>query len=220
MRIGLVVAMEKEINPFLKLSNSYSVKEVAGNLVYQFEDYPGLTAVQCNVGNIQAAIGTQLLIREYSVERVINFGYAGYFGNDLTKGSSVNVDTVFHGDMDITIAGRAPGQYDNFSNIGFKIDDLFLNDHFPVHRNLTSSDRFLDNGFEKEQLINRFGRNLSDMEGAGIAVTCAKYKIPCSMIKCISNGINESYQDYYSFSLSGIKECAITVFEALKPYIM
>lgn len=214
-KIGIVVAMEKELMPFLELCGKYEKKVVAGNAVYTFTQYPSLVALQCGVGTIQAAIGTTILIREYGVDRILNYGFVGYYDTDLQVGDIVNVEAVVDCDMDLVIAGNKPGQYDDFEDASFALDYVYFANATAKIRRLSSSDKFLEAGEELDKVISTFGKNLADMEGAGIAVACHKCGVPCSIVKCVSNTLSEKYEDYYAFSKHGIVDCAKLVFDTI-----
>lgn len=216
MKIGIVIAMEKEAFPLINLLGAYNKDSVWGNSIYTFSNYPNTIIAICGVGCIQAAMATTLLIEKYNVNRIINYGFAGYFDEDLKVGDIVNVSAVIDCDMDLTISGNKPGQYDDFESEYFNLDTAFFEKITDITKILSSSDRFLDDGNERNKLIETFGKNLSDMEGIGVAVVCQKSNIPCSMVKCVSNTLKHNYDEYYSFSLNGIENCAHLIFKCIK----
>lgn len=215
MRIGIVVAMEKELSPLLELCGDYQVDQVMGNSVYTFERHPHVIAVLSGVGEIRAAIATTLLISSYQVERIINYGYVGAYCETLRLGQIVNVTSVIHCDFNLSVFGSLPGQYDGMDKVEFAADEDYFNRLGYVQKKLSSSDNFMDPGPEREKVIQLFGTNVSDMEGAGIAVTCQKAGIPFSMLKCVSNELRQTSEDYLEFSFGGITECAQIIFEAV-----
>ncbi len=95
--------------------------------------------------------------------------------------------------MDLTIFGMKPGQYNETDNKEFFTDYSFFNGLYLVKKKLSSSDKFLNPGTERDNLITLFGANVSDMEGAGIAAVCTKAGMPFSMLKCVSNVFNDSF---------------------------
>ncbi|MBR5479395.1 MAG: 5'-methylthioadenosine/S-adenosylhomocysteine nucleosidase [Clostridia bacterium] len=215
MKIGIVVAMQKELNHLLELAGECIANEIFGNTVYTFENYPDIYVILSGVGEIQSAMACSILLSTYKVDRVINFGYVGALCADLEKGEIVNIESVIHCDMDLTIFGKKPGQYDELTTVEFAADYGFF-DHLELDRKkLSSSDSFLDPGEERDNLMELFGKNVTDMEGAGIAVVCTKANVPFSMIKCVSNAVDDTHEDYSEFSAEGIKYCAELVYKTV-----
>lgn len=126
MRIGIVVAMQKELDYLLKFAGKYRTTEVLGNKVYTFEKHSEIYAVLSGVGEIQAAMACSLLLSIYKVDRIINFGYVGALCADLKKGEIVNIESVIHCDMDLTLFGMKPGQYNESTKVEFIADDNFF----------------------------------------------------------------------------------------------
>lgn len=214
MKIGIVVAMEKELLPLVKLLGEYKKESIYMNDVYAFTEYPDVIAVKSGIGEIQAAAATLLLIERYGAERILNYGFVGSYDESLNVGDIVNVSSVVHCDMDLQCAGKPAGQYDEFDFTEFKADSDFIEGFRKMK--LSSSDRFLEDGPERDGIITAFGKNVADMEGAGIAVVCHKAGIPCSFLKCVSNTPKQSFDDYYQFSINGIEECVKEIFKLVK----
>ena len=214
MKIGVVVAMKKELMPLLLLTNGYKEEKAYGCSVYTLSN-ADVTLILSGVGEIQSAMAASILITKYNVERIINYGYAGATCNELESGDLVNVTSVVHCDMDLTVFGNLPGQYDKHDRVDFPADEKYFSDLGLPEKKLSSSDRFLDPGKERDTLSETFGQNISDMEGAGIAVVCTKANIPFSILKCISNSRNETHSDYKKFSLDGIAKCVQIIYTKL-----
>ena len=213
MRIGIIVAMQKELDHLLKFAGKFRITEVLGNKVYAFEKHSEIYAVLSGVGEIQAAMACSILLSIYKVDRIINFGYVGALCTDLKKGEIVNIESVIHCDMDLTIFDMKPGQYNESTKVEFIADDDYFRKLYLTKKKLSSSDRFLNPGVERDNLITLFGANVSDMEGAGIAVVCTKSGIPFSMLKCVSNAFNDTHEDYNQFSSDGIAYCAELIYK-------
>lgn len=215
MKIGLVVAMEKELAPLLELCGEYEIASDMGNKIYTFKEYPNIIAVQSGVGEIRAAMATTLLLSVYQAEHIINYGYVGAYCETLRLGQIVNVTSVVHSDFNLSVFGNLPGQYDGMSEPAIMADATYFEHLGYVQKQLTSSDNFMDPGPERDVVIESFGANVSDMEGAGIAVVCNKAGIPFSMLKCVSNELKQTSDDYMKFSYGGITECIKVIFETV-----
>ena len=78
MRIGIIVAMSKELEllkPMLenmRVSESSGIKFYCGNIGHH-----KIAAMQCGIGKVNAAIGTVTMIDNYNPQLIINTGVAG-----------------------------------------------------------------------------------------------------------------------------------------------
>lgn len=215
MKTGIVVAMERELLPLLEKIGNYHEDEVNNHRVFTFDNCPDLIAVLSGVGELPAAVASTMLILQYGVEHIINFGFVGSYTDDFSVGDLVNITEVIHCDTDLSIDGKPKGQLDGFDFTAFSADTTFFESATSKTRPLLSSDRFLDEGPEKDSVIDTFGNHVADMEGAGIAVACYKLGITFSMLKCVSNTPDQSFNDYYEFSFGGINDCADKIADIL-----
>lgn len=215
MNIGIVVAMQKELDYLLKLVGKYKTEDVLGNKVYTFDNYPDIYVILSGVGELQSAFACSILITLYKVNRIINYGYVGSLCNDLKKGDIVNIESVIHCDMDLTLFGLKPGQYNESKIIEFTADSQYFNHLNLVKKKLSSSDQFLNPGEKRNNLITLFGENVSDMEGAGIALVCTKAHLPFSMLKCVSNDLNDTHKDYIKFAHNLLAACTKFIYESV-----
>ena len=215
MKIGIIVAMEKELSPLLALCGNYEITSVMGNNIYTFEKYPDVAVALSGVGEIKAAMATTLLLSMYHVDHIVNYGYVGAYCETLRLGQIVNITSVIHCDFSLAVFGNQPGQYEGMDTVEFVADSHYFNALGYEQKKLSSSDNFLDPGPERDVVIQTFGPNVSDMEGAGIAVTCHKAGKPFSMLKCVSNELRQTSDDYMKFSFGGISECTKVIFETV-----
>ena len=84
-KIGMVVALEKELTAFLK-EQTVEIKEDKSGAFHVLEFKIGGCEVICvksGVGEIFAAAATQYLISVYKPEAIINFGICGSLTKDL-----------------------------------------------------------------------------------------------------------------------------------------
>lgn len=213
MKIGIVVAMDKELFSLLEKCGPYHKTLIMKNDIYTFENYPDIVIARSGVGEIRAALAATLLIRDYKVERIINFGFVGSYDPNLKLGEIVHISEVVNADVDLTAFGNKPGQYEDLDIVSFSADtSLFAGNGFK-QKSLISSDQYIDDSIERAKCIETFGAHVCDMEGAGIAYVCYSAEIPFSMLKCVSNTPSDSTEDYLVFSVDGITECANLIFE-------
>ena len=83
MKIGIIVAMRKELDLLLPLLNDSEDSHMGG-----FEFHRGkmgrhdVMVMQCGIGKVNAAMGTLMLVNHFAPNYVINSGVAG--GADLS----------------------------------------------------------------------------------------------------------------------------------------
>ena len=97
-KIGMVVALEKELTAFLK-EQTVEIKEEKSGAFHVLEFKIGECDVVCvksGVGEIFAAAATQYLISVYNPEAIINFGICGSLTKDLGVEKVALVKGVVH----------------------------------------------------------------------------------------------------------------------------
>lgn len=202
MKIGIFTAMEKEAESFL---HGGAIKEKVGGFSLYHFPLGKHSAVLCcppSVGEIAASAACQLLITKYGVDCILNFGVVGALTPKTSVHSFVYVGDVVHYDMDTSQADGYPvGGYGCFDDVAVKCDQDLLakarkvND-LPVVR-CASADKFVGNVEAKTALNRDFGAEICDMESAGILFACKFNKIPCLLVKCISDSLFDGVKEYY-----------------------
>ncbi len=203
-RIGLVVAVE--IDAVLQRYGEPLQSERFGSFdlrVYK-SGRNELYVMHSGVGEIAAAAATQLLITVCKVDLVVNFGVVGGLTEDMAKSKSCIVEKVVHADYDAeAIDGTKRGQY-------LELPDEFIPTDaklFAAARRIApdlrpvicaSADKFIADPVKKRELHQLFGADICEMEAAGIALTCYRNRIPCLMIKTVSDGITGGAEEYLS----------------------
>lgn len=201
MTIGIFTAMQKEAASFL---SDGAHPEKKGDFSFYRCTLGAHDAVLCcppYVGEIAAASATQLLIDEYRVDVVLNFGVVGALTTDIALRNFVYVRDVVHYDMDTSVVdGEPAGRYGCFDDIAVKTNEFLLNKAlsvaaYPLVR-CASADKFVDGAEQKAALRDRFGADICDMESAGVLFTCNFNRVPCLLVKCISDSLGGGYGEY------------------------
>lgn len=207
MRIGIIVAMSKELEllkPMLenmRVSDSNGVKFYCGNIGNH-----KIAAMQCGVGKVNAALGALSMIETYHPQLVINTGVAGGMGNkvnvmDMVVGSKVCYHDVWCGGFDDTMSyGQVQGMplyFDAASNVTKMIEESDS-----LHCGLiVSGDQFIDSEKQIEAIGKHFPDAMAvDMESGAIAQTCYIKKTPFVSMRVISDspGANHDNSKQYS----------------------
>ena len=213
MRIGFVVAMDAEYVPFLEGLGALLETTVVVGVEFCKYDYHGKTIflAKCGIGEIAASTATALLIGHFGCERIVNFGLVGSLRPDLKGGSILLVGDVVHYDCDVTAFGHALGAPVDMSSPFIHSDldmiaRLFTDTPagvLPVVR-LASGDKFVADSAFSNKIRSDFSADICDMEGAGIAIVCARAGVPFTMIKLVSDGADEAATGDFAVSKSTI----------------
>ena len=84
MKLGIIGAMEQEVETLLGLLENKKAAVRAGSTYYEgVLDGLDVVVVQCGVGKINAAMCTQILIDRFAVTAIVNTGIAGSLCNEL-----------------------------------------------------------------------------------------------------------------------------------------
>lgn len=215
--IGIIGAMNDEVAQLKAQMKSVTVKEKASMVFVQgtLNGKPAVV-VQSGIGKVNAGICTQILADDYHVDCVINTGIAGSLKNEINIGDIViSTDTVQH-DVDATNFGYRPGQIPSMDTFSFPADERLIeaaekacceaNPELGVYRGrVVSGDQFIADADRKKVLTEEFGGYCTEMEGAAIAQAAYLNKIPCVVIRAISDKAdNSASMDYPTFEQQAI----------------
>ena len=210
--IGIICAMEEELEYIYNISEIVSAKNIIGQDFYigKFKNVKVVIAI-CGIGKVNAAICAQAMIDMFAVDCVINIGVGGAIFKDLKIGDVVvSTDAVEH-DFDTTALGDPPGFISRMDTSTFMADEGIINifrdmqaegvlEHNVYFGRVGSGDRFVSSKEEKNRIWNQFNAYVADMEGAAIAHTCYLNKIPFAIIRSISDqadgGAEISYNEF------------------------
>lgn len=198
MRIGIIVAMEKELRQLRGLLEWERVEKKG-----QREFYLGtigsneIIMEQCGIGKVNSAVGAAEMIDKFAPELVVSTGVAGGASTDLNITEVVVArECVYHDaycgkDCEF---GQLMGMPERYVSPTELIDKaLSLNDlkmGLPqIHAGLTvSGDWFVDSKEKMSSILDRFPEAMAvDMESCSIAQTCHIYGVPFVSFRIISD---------------------------------
>ena len=221
-RIGMVVAMRKEILPLIENSGLEVSNESVGK--YQISSFKYLDKeiiiVESGVGEIYAAGATQLLISKYEVECIINFGVCGLLNDKLNLLETVLVDGIVHYDFDLSKIDNLPvGQYPNMDRVipcKNSLMDVVTSINPSIQKVIcASADKFVVDGDVKDNLYKEYDASICEMESAGVALTCLNNNIPFAVIKAVSDGKGGA-DDYKRLVMSASKSYVELIYKVLE----
>lgn len=207
MKIGIIVAMQKELELLLPLVNDYKSREV--NDITLYEGHMGshqLTIMQCGIGKVNAAIGAMTLIDAAHPDLVINSGVAGGTGYgarilDVVVGDRVAYHDVWCGPCSAP-RGCVQGLPQYFEAPSAVVGSAVF-DRDGVKRGLIASgDQFVDSVDALAAIKAIYPEVMAvDMESAAIAQACYLKSVPFVSIRVISDtpGEADNAAQYASF---------------------
>lgn len=213
MKIGIIVAMDKEFAELSKLLDKaetehrhhkdFVIGRMAGNEVIM---------QQCGIGKVNAAVGTVEMIDCYQPDLVLSTGVAGGASVDLNLLDVVVADECAYHDAycgDEVAFGQIMGMPARFASPAGLVDRaLRLNQtaaDMPgkIYTGLTVSGEWFVNTREKmRDILNHFPEAMAvDMESCSIAQVCHIYGIPFVSFRIISDVPLKDHQaaQYFDF---------------------
>ena len=181
MKIGVIVAMDKELQQLQHLFDSNSI-----------------IVEKCGIGKVNAAIGASEMIRKHQPDVIISSGCAGGNGDDINVQDVVVASEVCYHDVYCGTAIDGSTVYGQVQGMParFQADPILLEkalsiptSGFKILRGLTvTGDWFVDSKEKMRSIIEKFPEAKAvDMESAAIAQTCHIFKVPFISFRVISD---------------------------------
>ena len=193
MKIGIIIAIERELKAFLESGAEITEEKCGGRIIYHTEMYGHeISAVKSGYGEIDAAAATQLLILTSGCEIVLNFGVTGALIPELCVEDLFVVKKVCHYEYDVSpIDPVKEHQYEEYPDEFIPLDAGLVElaqKELPGLMEVTvaSGGRFIEKKEDKDALA-ALGCQICDMEIAAIARICLINNVRSLSIKCISD---------------------------------
>ncbi len=207
MKIGIIVAMDKELSLLMPLLENPVHSTVNG---FTFHcgtiGSSSIIAMKCGIGKVNAAVGTMTLIDRFSPELIINTGVAGGTGGnagvlDIVVGTRVAYHDVWCGPG--TEWGDAAG-CPRYFHTSDRINSLpCLHEGDTVKHGLVcSGDIFVSDPEVVARIRNLYPDvDAVDMESAAIAQVCYLREVPFACMRVISDtpGADDNIAQYQNF---------------------
>ena len=215
MKLGIIGAMEQEVETLLSLLENKQAAVRAGSTYYEGTmDGLDVVVVQCGIGKVNAALCVQVLCDCYNVTHVVNTGIAGSLSAQLDIADLViSKDAMYH-DVDCVHFGYTMGQMpgmpvtyvadEKLVELAYAAAESVNPGHTRIGR-VASGDQFVAVKELKDKIIAVTGGLCTEMEGAAIAHAASRNGIPFVIIRAISDKADDSAQmDYPTFERQAI----------------
>ena len=191
--IGIVIAMESELRPYL---SEKTTEVVIGGKTF-FKTVIGkreAVIVYSGIGKVNAAYACTLLCREFSPEFIITTGLSGGLGRSNVLETVVATATCQH-DSDTTALGDPIGLVSTVNKIYFptdeKLTDLFCRLTGAKKGVFACGDQFVADKEKARKIVDNFNAIACDMESGAIGQISYLAGIPYVAVRIISDGANE-----------------------------
>lgn len=220
IKLGIIGAMELEVETLLAQMENKSAEIVAGSTFYEGQ-LSGLdvVVVQCGIGKVNAALCVQVLCTKFGITHAVNTGIAGSLCAELDIGDLVvSRDAMYH-DFDCVHFGYPYGKVPGMDVVSFPANETMIKlafdaangihpGHVTVGR-VASGDQFVAEQTLKNKIISNTQALCTEMEGAAIAQTAYRNGIPFVILRAISDKADNSAEmDYPTFEKQAAHRCA------------
>ncbi|MDE5796174.1 MAG: 5'-methylthioadenosine/adenosylhomocysteine nucleosidase [Muribaculaceae bacterium] len=226
MKIGILAAMDKELELLTELMENVTEEDYDGLHLYRGVIGPhDITAAKCGIGKVNSALNAFRMIRSEYLDLIINSGVAGGADTSMPIDSLLIADGVAYHDVWCG-PGTVYGAADGMEQI-FKPDDrLVVMAHELLGKKdrnvrfglICSGDKFISSPTEIEEIKTHYPDALAvDMESASIAQVCRMNGVPFNIVRVVSDtpGSGENVQQYRNFW----SEAPHKTFESLRTLI-
>ncbi|PAF46901.1 5'-methylthioadenosine/S-adenosylhomocysteine nucleosidase [Helicobacter sp. 12S02634-8] len=196
MKIGIIGAMHEEITPLLEIFGAYEEILLGGNAFYHitYKD-ADIYIAYSKIGKVHAALTASSMILHFQCEQIIFSGVAGGLRGDLKVGDLLIATKLCQHDVDITAFGHPLGFIPE-SKVYISADPKLNSIAKSVAKQhainlkegiIASGDQFIHSSEKKQWLIEKFGADAVEMEGASVAVVCDLLQVPFCIFRSISD---------------------------------
>ena len=216
--IGIVIAMESELRPYLTEKTTEVV--IGGKTFYKTViGKREAVIVFSGIGKVNAAYACTLLCREFSPEFIVTTGLSGGLGRSSVLETVVATATCQH-DSDTTALGDPIGLVSTVNKIYFpadeKLTDLFCRLTGAKKGVFACGDQFVADKEKARKIVDNFDAIACDMESGAIGQVAYLAGVPYVAVRIISDGANEGAP----ISFSELTEKAsILLYDAVKKAI-
>ena len=228
--IGIIGALDIELERLIGAMREPAHREISG-VPFTCGKLLGTDVViaRAGVGKVNAAVCAQTTALIYEPELIINSGVSGALSPELRVGDVVIGTDVVQHDVDTTALGDEPGFVSTVDRLSFPLDNFASTAIAAaaeelgiraVRGRIASGDQFVASTERKEEIVRLFSAVTCEMEAGAIAHVCFLNRIPCAVIRSISDGGNEeapmSYEEFLPLAAKNSSELTLAYLKSLQ----
>ncbi|UOQ46304.1 5'-methylthioadenosine/S-adenosylhomocysteine nucleosidase [Halobacillus salinarum] len=195
--IGIIGAMDEEIELLEKEMNVTEKNEIAGSLFIQGTLCgKEIVLLKSGIGKVNAAVAATIMQERYPVQAVINTGSAGGFAADLEVGDIIISSYVTYHDVDVTAFEYEYGQIPDMPSM-YKADGELVQTAVDAAHSanaralngiIATGDSFMHEQTRVDFVRDKFPEMIAaEMEAAAIAQVCHRYGTPFVILRALSD---------------------------------
>ena len=228
--IGIIGALDIELERLIGAMREPAHREISG-VPFTCGKLLGKDVViaRAGVGKVNAAVCAQTMALIYEPELIINSGVSGALSPELRVGDVVIGTDVVQHDVDTTALGDEPGFVSTVDRLSFPLDNFASTAIAAaaeelgiraVRGRIASGDQFVASTERKDEIVRLFSAVTCEMEAGAIAHVCFLNRIPCAVIRSISDGGNEeapmSYEEFLPLAAKNSSELTLAYLKSLQ----
>ena len=240
--LAILSAMAEEMTSLGAALDRADDEEIAGFRFHhgRIDGHPVILA-QAGVGKVATGLVSSLLLNHFDCRGVIFSGVAGRLDEQLAIGDIVIGEELIQHDYGALTGNRlkpfrpgVPPIGEAREPPGFKLDpDLrsrvagaIADLRLPAFTSagtgtravqvrlgrILTGDQFINSVATRDRLVAEFAAQAVEMEGAALAQVCERFKVPCVVVRCLSDRAGEdSHIDFAAFVAEAANLAAVVV---------
>ena len=210
--IGIICALKIEVDGLKALMENAESTQKAGLEFFSGKIFDkDVVLLECGVGKVNAAVGTQIMIDLFKPDVIINSGIAGSLTKRLTVGDIVISSECVEHDINRTELGEPRGQisFTDEKRIYIPADPETRDKLAECCRNIglhvnigriATGDFFVTYRAKRETIAYEFDALCCEMQGAAVGHVCYMNKVPFAILCSISDDFKfnkvENYEEF------------------------
>ena len=227
--IGIIGAMEDEVNELISMLDNRNSETVSGITFYTGTIFSkNIAIVKCGIGKVFAAIAAEIMILRYCPSLLVNTGVGGALREGLRPCDVFVADSLVQHDMDTSAIGDPKGLVSGINVVYFETDERARkiisssaqkNGIRCFTGRIATGDKFISSFDDKERIKSDFSADACEMEGCAIAQVAYVNSTPIAVIRAISDSADGvASMDYPTFLPIAVKSSACLTLELIKEY--
>ena len=212
-KVGLIVAIETD-SIFDYYGRIERLECPVGFQLYRTESGNAVIYIlKTGMGEIAAASGTQYLITRFDIGIIVNFGVVGGLTEEMKKCRLCVVERVVHYRYDCSeFLDLKVGQVDGYDSLYLPTDAGLAEKAKKLCPEIIgvtccSGDKFISGEAEKRSIHEQFAGDICEMEAAGILLTCRTNKVPCLLLKAVSDSLSGGSGEFFDALRDASLQC-------------
>ena len=192
--ICIVKATMIEAKPFI----SRLGLDLIANSPFRIFANKEIMVIISGIGKANGAMATYHACREYSPKRVLNLGAAGAVAPGMAVGDIYHITKIVEPDRP-DFRTNGPHSYAPETIKGFDTAVIATQDHAVI-------------SLEERQQVAQLAQ-LVDMEAAGVAQACRKFKVPCMVFKYVTDTVEAPAEETIMENIRLCRDAAADFFQ-------